>query len=123
MATEKLRAAERELLGEVEAELGKNPFSDFLTKIDSGNPPPADAEVRSILARGIPKNFGPSEESFRSLLKEIEAFKSWRERNLLSPVMLMSRVSRRTPSPSRGMMTLMCHSTKLRWTRANLSTE
>ena len=77
MAKEKLDAAERELLEEVEIELGENPFAKLLVKINSGNPP-TGAEVRSVLGKGIPKDFGPSEESFLSLLREIEAFKSWR---------------------------------------------
>ena len=84
MAKEKLEAAERELLEEVEAEFGENPFERLLAKIDSENPP-TDAEVKGVLDRGVPKDFGPSEESFRSLLKEIEAFKSWREKVVEKP--------------------------------------
>ena len=83
-AIEKLTAAEKTLLDEVEIEFGENPFLKFLTKIDSGNPP-EDAEVRSALARGVPKDVGPSEESFCSLLKEIDAFVSWREKAVLVP--------------------------------------
>ena len=83
-AIEKLTAAEKTLLDEVEIEFGENPFLKFLTKIDSGNPP-TDAEVRSALARGVPKDVGPSEESFCSLLKEIDAFVSWREKAVLVP--------------------------------------
>ena len=77
-AIKKLKAAERELMEEVEIEFDKNPFEELLTKLDSGNPP-TDAEVRSALAKGVPKDIGPSEKSFHSLLDEIEAFKSWRK--------------------------------------------
>ena len=61
----------------MEAELGENPFAKLLAEIESGNPP-TDAEVRSVLEKEIPQDFGPSEESFLSLCREIEAFKSWR---------------------------------------------
>ena len=67
---EKLKDAEDELMDEVEEEFGENPFFELLVKIDSGNPP-TDAEVKRVLAKGVPKDFGPSEESFLSLLKEI----------------------------------------------------
>ena len=77
MAKEELELAERELLEEVEIELGENPFTKVLAEIESGNPP-TDAEVRNVLEKGVPQDFGPSKESFCSLLKEIEAFKSWR---------------------------------------------
>ena len=76
VAKERLDAAERKLLNEVEIEFGENPFINLLTEIDSGNPP-TDAEVKSALENGIPQDFGPSEESFFSLYREIEAFKSW----------------------------------------------
>ena len=78
-AIKKLKSAEKTLLVEVEAEFGENPFKEFLTKIDSGSTL-ADAEVKNILDRRIPKSIGPSEEAFRSLLCEIESFKSWREK-------------------------------------------
>ena len=84
VAIEKLKAAERDLLEEVEAELGENPFANLLAEIDSGNTP-TDAEVRSILDKGIPQDFGPSEESFLSLLREIEGFKSWRAKKEEKP--------------------------------------
>ena len=76
-AIKKLKAAERELLEEVEIELGENPFAELLAEIESGNPP-TDAEVRSVLDKGVPQDFGPSDEFFFSLCREIEAFKSWR---------------------------------------------
>ena len=50
---------------------------DLLSKIDLENPP-TDAEVREVLEKEIPQFFGPSEESFYSLCREIESFKSWR---------------------------------------------
>ena len=83
-AIKKLKTAERELLEEVEAELGENPFAELLAEIDSGNPP-TDAEVRSVLDKGVLQDFGPSEESFLSLLREIEAFKSWRAKKEEKP--------------------------------------
>ena len=73
VAIEKLQSAERELLDEVEIEFGENPFSSFLSNEEDHT----EEEIRSILSKEIPSNFGPSEESFRSLLKEIESFKSW----------------------------------------------
>ena len=57
MATEKLRAAERVLLDEVEIEFSENPFEGLLAKIDSGNPP-TDTEMKRILNRGVPKVLG-----------------------------------------------------------------
>ena len=77
MAIKKLDLAEKVLLKEVEIEFDENPFAELLAEIDSGNPP-TDAEVRSVLDKGVPQDFGPSEESFLSLCREIEAFKSWR---------------------------------------------
>ena len=84
MAKEKLDLAERELLEEVEVEFGENPFAELLAEIELGNPP-TDAEVRSVLDKGVPKDFGPSEESFLSLCREIEAFKSWRAKKEEKP--------------------------------------
>ena len=63
----------------MEVEFGENPFEELLTRIGSENPP-TDTEVRSVLTKGVPKDFGPSEESFRSLLEEIKVLKSWREK-------------------------------------------
>ena len=71
-AIRKVQSAERELLEEVEIEFGENPFSYFLSVDDH-----TEEEIESILSKEIPSNFGPSEESFFSLLKEIESFKSW----------------------------------------------
>ena len=76
MAIEKLQAAERELLDDVDIEFGENPFADFL----SNEGDHTEEEVRSILSKEIPSNFGPSEESFCSLLKEIESFRSWQKK-------------------------------------------
>ena len=73
IAINKLKGAEDELLKEVEIEFGENPFSAFLTEKDH-----PEEDIKAILSRGIPSNFGPSEESFYSLLREIESFKSWR---------------------------------------------
>ena len=84
VAIKKLKAAERKLLEEVEIELGENPFAKLLAEIESESPP-TDAEVRSVLENRIPENFGPSEESFFSLCREIEAFKSWRTKKEEKP--------------------------------------
>ena len=77
-AIEKLKAAERDLLDEVKIEFGENPFAKLLESIYSGNHP-TQAKVEATMAKSIPKDFGPSEESFFSLYREIEAFKSWRK--------------------------------------------
>ena len=92
VAIEKLKAAEKTLMNEVSAEFGENPFEELLVKISSENPP-TDAEVRRALARGIPKDIGPSEESFCSLVKEIEAFKSWRAKAEKPSVPTLSSIS------------------------------
>ncbi len=78
MAIEKLRAVERELLYEVEIELGENPFAKLLGISNSDIPPPPGI-VAKVLAKKIPEDFGPNEELFSSLHREIEALKSWRK--------------------------------------------
>ena len=83
-AIKRLKAVEKALLRQVEDEFGENPFSELLAKINSENPP-KDAEVSRTLARGVPKGVGPSEESFNSLLKEIEVLESWREKAVSVP--------------------------------------
>ena len=72
-AIEKLEQTEKELLNDVEIEFGQNPFSEFLA-----NENPTPAEVNGILSQVIPINFGPDEESFHPLFREIEALKAWR---------------------------------------------
>ena len=84
IAKEKLDLAERELIKEVEIEFGENPFAQLITNIDSENPP-TDEEVMRVLERGIPQDFGPRDESFGSLFKEIEAIKSWDNEGKASP--------------------------------------
>ena len=74
-AIEKLEAVERELLSEMEAELGENPFVEFL-----GNENHTADDAAKILEREIPQAFGPDEESFESLRKEIESLKAWRSK-------------------------------------------
>ena len=77
MAIEKLKAAEKELLDEVEIEFGENIFASLLASINSGNDH-TDEEIKTILSRDVSSDFGPDEESFCSLCKEIESFKAWR---------------------------------------------
>ena len=77
-AKEKLVIAERELLNEVEIEFGENPFAKLLEEINSGNPHIDMAVVKGVLAEEVSQHFGPSEESFYSLCREIERFKEWR---------------------------------------------
>ena len=84
IAKEKLDITERELIKEVEIEFGENPFAQLITSIDSENPP-TDEEVRDVLNEEIPQDFGPSEEAFFSLCREIEAFKSWRAKKAKNP--------------------------------------
>ena len=75
VAIEKLEATERELLEEVEAEFGENPFFEFL-----GVENHTEDEAKNILRREIPQAFGPDEGSFESLRKDIESFKEWRKK-------------------------------------------
>ena len=79
IATEKLKAAEKELLEEAELEFCVNPFASILDGFNSGNAP-TDDKVKKILSQKVPKSFGPDEESFRSLLKEIDSFKTWEKK-------------------------------------------
>ena len=73
-AREKLKIIEKDLMEEVEAEFSDNPFSSFLSESNH-----TDAEIRSILSVKIPDSFGPDEEAYNSLFKEIKSLKSWRE--------------------------------------------
>ena len=75
MAIEKLKDAERELLDEVDAEFGENPFSKFL----AGEGHTEDG-AKEIMKRELPRSFGPDEESFKSLRKEIKSLKAWRSK-------------------------------------------
>ena len=74
IAIEKLKATEKELLSEMEIEFDENPFSEFL-----GYDNHTDEEVKAILEKEVPYDFGPGEEAFCSLCKEIESFKTWRK--------------------------------------------
>ena len=76
VAVDKLRSAEKELLDEVEIEFGQNPFAEFL----GNNNDPTDEELKEILGMEVPRSFGPDEESFYTLCKEIDSFKSWQEK-------------------------------------------
>ena len=71
-AIEKLTATEQKLLNDVETEFSVNPFAEFL-----GSETHTKEYIKSILLRSVPTNFGPDEERFYSLLKEIDALKSW----------------------------------------------
>ena len=75
IAKEKLTIAEEELLKEVEAEFGQNPFNDFLSS--EGH---TEDGAKKILKKKIPHGFGPDKESFKSLFKEIESLKEWRKK-------------------------------------------
>lgn len=71
-AIEKLTATEQKLLNDVETEFSVNPFAEFL-----GSETHTKEDIKSILSRSVPTSFGPDEERFYSLLKEIDALKSW----------------------------------------------
>ena len=75
----KLNDIERNLLNEVENKFESNPFTNTLTSIYSGTFPLGD-EIKKVLGQEIPSDFGPDEESFRFLLKEIEDFGVWENR-------------------------------------------
>ena len=77
VAIEKLKEAEKELLDEVEIEFGENVFATLLESIEYGKEF-TDEEIKAVLCSEVPDEFGPSEESFCSLCKEIESFKEWR---------------------------------------------
>lgn len=79
VAISKLRLAEKDLLSEVEIEFGNNIYRNLLNSVDSGNSH-KEEEIRKILAKRVPEDFGPDEESFRSLLEEIDSFKSWKRK-------------------------------------------
>ena len=74
-AINRLQEAEEELLGEVEVEFGENPFMELLGSINSGNSH-TEEEIGEVLSKEIPSEFETNEESFTSLLREIEAFKT-----------------------------------------------
>ena len=75
IAIEKLKDAERELLDEVDAEFGENPFYEFL-----GSEGHTEGDVKEILGREIPRDFGPDEDSFKSIRKEIKSLREWRKK-------------------------------------------
>ena len=77
VAIEKLKEAEKELLDEVEIEFGENVFATLLESIEYGKEF-TDEEIKAVLCSEVPDEFGPSEESFCSLCKEIGSFKEWR---------------------------------------------
>lgn len=72
IAIQKLEAARKDLLKEVEIEFGTNPFADFLTR-DSHT----EEEVKGIMAQEVPNSFGPSADSFAALLGDIESIQAW----------------------------------------------
>ena len=74
-AMEKLMELERELLVEMEAELGENPFVEFL-----GDESHTEDDAKEIMKRELHHDFGPDDESFKSLFKEIESLKAWRKK-------------------------------------------
>ena len=71
IAIEKLKDAEKELLDEVDAEFCETPFLEFL---GGGNYTEDDA--KEIMNKELLRDFGPDEESFKSLSKEIESLKA-----------------------------------------------
>ena len=75
IAIEKLMDAEKELLVEMEAELGENPFAEFL-----GDESHTEDDAKEIMKKKIPHDFGPDEGSFKSIYKEIYSLKEWRKK-------------------------------------------
>ena len=78
-AIKNVEEAKSELLDEVDAEFGENPFAEFLAGADSeeGHTGP---EAKKILAKKIPQHFGPDDGSFKSLYKEIDSLNEWRKK-------------------------------------------
>lgn len=77
---DKLKEVEKELLHEIETLFGENPFIELLGRINSGIEPISEEEVTSVMSMDVPLDFGPDEESLNSLLKEIDSFKAWKEK-------------------------------------------
>ena len=75
MAIQKLKDSERELLVEMEAEFRENPFAKFL-----GGDNRTEDDVKEILSKKISHDFCLDEDSFKSLRKEIESLKAWRNK-------------------------------------------
>ena len=73
IAIEKLEVTKNVLLDEVEAEFGENPIAKFL-----GGEDHTEDDVKEILSKKIPHDFCLDEDSFKSLRKEIESLKAWR---------------------------------------------
>ena len=82
VAVEKLKAVEKALLDDADIEFGENPFSELLGSIESGSKHCTNEEVKTILEMSAPSDFGPDEDSFCALFKEIESFKDWRRKNI-----------------------------------------
>lgn len=59
-------------MDEIEIEFSVNEYEDLLRSIDSDNCPTIN-EIKSILAKEIPNDFGPSVETFISLPKKLES--------------------------------------------------
>ena len=80
VAVEKLKAVEKALLDDVDIEFGENPFLELLGSIESGSKHCTNEEVKAILEMSVSSDFGPDEDSFCALFKEIESFKDWEKR-------------------------------------------
>lgn len=79
-AIEELRAAEKQMLQEVEIEFNDNPYTTFLKQIKSKKPP-SDDDIKKIMDLPMPIDFGPSNDSYLSLLREIKSYKSWKKQS------------------------------------------
>lgn len=77
----RLEETKIELIEEVENEFNKNIYADLLVNIESDDSLTND-EVKSILSKEIPNNFGPTVSSFISLRKEIDSLRLWREKKI-----------------------------------------
>ena len=70
MAKEKLDRAEKELLRKLEVFFGSNVFSEQMVELDAESP--AALEKAAAVARlPVPADFGPDEDAFGRLYKEI----------------------------------------------------
>ena len=72
---EKLEITKSVLLDEVDSEFDENPFAKFL-----GGEGHTEDDMKEILIKKIPHNFGPDEESFKSIRKEIKSLREWKKK-------------------------------------------
>lgn len=74
-----LEETKNELIDQVAIEFSTNIYAELLSSIESGNHH-ADNEIKSILSKEIPNDFGPSTDLFTSLHKGVESLRLWKDK-------------------------------------------